>query len=308
MSMSEEKVAVGRKLVWPRKPYIYTADISESIVGREKEMGMIAAAWMPTPWSRALSPLLVGPPGCGKNTMVYEMAKRMDVDLYVCQGYENITAEELACSLLPSDEGNGKIDFMISSLATAMLKGGICFIDEIGKFPGKALSLLASVLDDRRYLDLDLLGERIHAHPQFRFIAATNSEDLDGLPDFIRSRLFPCIAVDKPEKDMINTIIVHQYPEQQKVMKQLLNSFWGLWDEVAKDWDEPSPRDIIQIFSLAEKLARFGEQTTSAVKDKKTSPGLQLPTEIGRENAAIRMDHIQQALHQFQVMKEQMPC
>ena len=307
MSMKEEKIAVGRKLVWPRRPYIHEADIEQSTVGRDTEMGMIAAAWMPTPWSRALSPLLVGPPGCGKNTMVYEMARRMELDLYVCQGYENITAEELACSLLPSDEGNGRIDFMISSLATAMLKGGICFIDEIGKFPGKALSLLASVLDDRRYLDLDLIGERIHAHPQFRFVAATNSEDLDGLPDFVRSRLFPCIAVDKPEKEMINTIIVHQYPEQQKSMKQLLNSFWGLWDTVAKDWDAPSPRDILQIFSLAEKLTRFDEQNHTAARERKERPILRPLPETGPKNAGIRVEHIKQALHQFKVMKDE-PC
>ena len=182
MSMTPQKVAVGKKLVWPRKPYVPDDDQMVDFVGREEELQMAAAAWIGGPRSQPLSPLLVGPPGCGKNRLVYELARRMGLDLYVCQGYENITAEELACTLLPADEGNGRIDYLISTLATAMFKGGVCFIDEIGKFPGRALALLASVLDDRHYIDLDLIGERIHAHPQFRFVAATNSEDIEVLP------------------------------------------------------------------------------------------------------------------------------
>ena len=295
MSMTPQKVAVGKKLVWPRKPYVPDDDQMVDFVGREEELQMAAAAWIGGPRSQPLSPLLVGPPGCGKNRLVYELARRMGLDLYVCQGYENITAEELACTLLPADEGNGRIDYLISTLATAMFTGGVCFIDEIGKFPGRALALLASVLDDRRYIDLDLIGERIHAHPLFRFVAATNSEDIEVLPDFVRSRLFPIIRVERPAPELISTIVQRQFPTQRQVIGALLTAFWGLWDAGADDGELPSPRAVIQIFALASKLAAM----EAAPERGGLSQGQRdLPNP--REHAApLRLDHVERALRQF---------
>ena len=305
MSMQDEKIAIGKKLVWSRKPYLPDDNAMIDFVGREEELNMIAAAWISGARSQPLAPLLVGPPGCGKNRIVFEMAKRMGLDLYVCQGYENITAEELACSLLPADEGNGRIEYLISTLATAMFKGGICFIDEIGKFPGKALALLASVLDDRRYLDLDLIGERIQAHPRFRFIAATNSEDMEGLPDFVRSRLFPLIRVDKPEPEMISTIVKQQFPSQQQEMTRLLKSFWSLWNENFKEWEAPSPRDVIQIFSLADKLADHDESGMAFSAGKPSQKTILLPGR-GAAGNSFRQEHLERALKQFGEMRDQL--
>lgn len=308
MGMSGEKAVIGKKQVWTRKPYIPEETTMGDFVGRENELKIIAAAWLADSQYQPLAPLLVGPPGCGKNRIIFEMAKQTGLDLYVCQGYENITAEELACSLMPSDEGNGKIDYLISSLATAMLKGGICFIDEIGKFPGKALSLLASVLDDRRYIDLDLIGERIHAHPNFRFIAATNSDDMDGMPDFVRSRLFPVIKVDKPETELINKMISHQFSHQQQQMERLLQSFWLLWDAGTVDEEAPSPRDVIQIFSLAGKLADYERCShPSATLGRLRMRGSDEDAQDS-EYGIIAETHLNQALQQFKTMREMVVC
>ncbi|MDD2734734.1 MAG: AAA family ATPase [Desulfuromonadaceae bacterium] len=307
MSMCEEKIAIGKKLVWARKPYQPEDNVMIEFTGREEELKMVAAAWLSSISSQPLSPLLVGPPGCGKNRIVYEMAKRCGLDLYVCQGYENITAEELACSLLPADEGNGRIDYLISALATAMYRGGICFIDEIGKFPGKALSLLASVLDDRRYLDLDLIGERIHAHPQFRFICATNSEDMEGLPDFVRSRLFPLIRIDKPVPELINTMIRNQFQGQQHGVDKLLNSFWRLWDKNSSEEDAPSPRDVIQIFSLADKLADYDADGARSISTTHQLDIREKPGQSAR-NTRIAQVHLEKALLQFHEMRGDVPC
>jgi len=297
-----EKIAVGKKRVWPRKPYVPGSNPPNEFVGRDDELMMISAAWLSGMYDQPLSPLLVGPPGCGKNRLVYEMAKRMQLDLYVCQGYDNISAEELACSMIPADEGNGTIDFIMSALATAMLTGGICFIDEIGKFPGKALALLASVLDDRRYIDLDLIGERIHAHPRFRFIAATNSDDLETLPDFVRSRLFPVIRVERPKPEMINAIVSKQFPDQQAAVGRLLHLFWRSWDKHAAEDDTPSPRDVVQIFSLAIKLADYGLSTTNEWQSLPPTPQpISVDDRVGRA-------HLERALEQFLAQREMASC
>ncbi len=302
MSM-HEKIAVGKKRVWPRQPYVPDESMMAEFVGRDEELTMLAAAWLSGTRSQPLAPLLIGPPGCGKNRLVFEMARRMGLDLYVCQGYENITAEELACTLMPADDGNGRIDYLISTLATAMLKGGICFIDEIGKFPGKALALLASVLDDRRYIDLDLIGERVQAHPQFRFIAATNSEDLETLPDFVRSRLFPVIRVEKPAPELINTIIHQRFPDQHAAIGKLLGVFWRLWDKHSEQGDAPSPRDVMQIFSLAAKLADFGEGSGGG-----STPWHGVPPDHGMASGTLSQEHLQRALGQFLELRGDRPC
>lgn len=113
MSMNSEQISGGKKRVWPRQPYVPDETHFTDCVGREEESRMVAAAWLDGADSLPLSPLLVGPPGCGKNHLVFAMARRMGLGLYVCQGYENITAEELACTLLPSDEGNGLHGFRL---------------------------------------------------------------------------------------------------------------------------------------------------------------------------------------------------
>lgn len=300
MSMNQdyEKVVVGKKLVWPRRPYVPSSEIPLEFVGREEELRLIQSAWIAWPWSQPLLPILVGPPGCGKNRMVYELAKLMGLPLYICQGYDNITAEDLACTLLQADEG--RIEYMISTLATAMLAGGICFIDEIGKFPGKALTLLASVLDDRRYLDLELIGERIEPHPHFRFIAATNSDDLEALPEYIRSRLFPVVRIDKPDAELIGQLVQQQFPLHQKGMNELLQGFWHLWD--AENPDElPSPRDAINIFCLAARLSLNEAMTRKTRKGDALQDLLNLTGDCQPRLAKtpMRLEHVARALRQF---------
>ena len=299
MSMSAEKVTIGKKRVWHRKPYVPKESLAREFVGREGELRLAAAAWMSAPGSAPQAPLLVGPPGCGKGRLVFELARRVGLDLYVCQGYDNIGAEELACTLMPSDEGHGQIEYLISALATAMHFGAICFVDEIGKFPGRALSLLASILDEREYMDLDLIGERIHAHSNFRFIAATNSEDLDALPEFVRDRLFPVIRLEPPDPEEIGAIVTRQFPAQQRRIGELLNGFWRLWEESAADDPlPPTPRDAIQVFSLAYKLAAQGSGAAAVAAgrdDRRSSFALADPS----GSVPIELGHLEQAMRQF---------
>src|ERR1035437_169422 len=49
---------------------------------------------------------LEGPPGVGKNEIVYELSRRLALPLFVIQGHEEITPEDLALVLVP-DTRNG---------------------------------------------------------------------------------------------------------------------------------------------------------------------------------------------------------
>ncbi len=248
----------GLQNVRSSEPYEPGSARMGELVGRTAELRLIAAAWMGGADCIPLSPLLIGDPGLGKNRLVYEIARRTGKKLYVFQGHEDVTAEDLACGVRFSDDPDHKVDYILSPLATAMKDGGICFIDEIAKIRPRALALLASVLDDRRYLDSSLLGERIKAHQGFRFIAATNTADLDTnpLPDFMESRLRPVVEFGYPPSEEINAIVKETFPRIGPAETGLLDQFWVHWSKY-KEGRPPAPRDAIQLFSLASSLADF---------------------------------------------------
>src|ERR1035438_1596531 len=172
--MPSQKIVINNKSVWLSEPYVPDSLKMPVFVGREREMELIMASWMAASNAVPLAPLLVGPPGVGKNRIIYELARLTNRDLFIFQGHEDISAEDLGCTVRFSDASASVMDYVISPLVTAMVRGAIFFLDEIGKIRPRALSLLASVLDERRYLDSTLLGERIYADPNFRLIAATN--------------------------------------------------------------------------------------------------------------------------------------
>lgn len=253
--MSQIARQVGEKQVYVSNPYVAT---TAPLVGRQTEMELITAAWMTGPGMQPLSPLLLGEPGVGKNRLVYELAHRTGKDLYIFQGHEDVTAEDLACAVRFSDEGRGKLDYIVSPLVTAMLNGGICFIDEIAKIRPRALALLVSVLDERRYIDSTLLGERVFAHEGFRFIAATNTADLEGnaMPEFLRSRMRPVVPIGYPQKAEIEQIVLSRHSRLARQADNLLTCFWTEWQRLSPN-AQPTPRDAVFAFDLALSLADF---------------------------------------------------
>jgi MoxR-like ATPase len=278
---------IGGKSVHLRQPY--RAPRSE-MVGREQEMTRILAAWMSGSSSLPLAPLLVGEPGVGKNRIVYECARLCKKELYICQGHEDTTAEDLICAVRFSDDSDKKMDYIVSPLVTAMLRGGICFIDEIGKIRQRALAPLVSVLDERRYMDSDLLGERFNAHSGFRFVAATNSDDLDEspLPKFINSRLRPVIAVEGSTREEIERIVKDRFNSTAGNGTDLLHRFWELWERRGVN-RPPTPRDSLYIFGYAINLADF-----DTVRGRE-------PYHLNKPvRSAVTEEHIERAFDAFQ--------
>jgi MoxR-like ATPase len=260
------RIGIGEgKIVFASKPY---KPCATEFIGRDVELDTIIAAWMTGSGELPLAPLLVGEPGIGKNRIVYEAAKKTGRNLYIFQGHEDVTAEDLACAVRFSDNPDHKMDYVVSPLVTAMMRGDICFIDEIAKIRTRALALLVSVLDERRYIDSTLLGERISAKEGFRFIAATNSADLEGnlMPEFLRSRLRPVINIGYPSREEIDEIVTTRLPHLQICIKQLVEKFWIFWNKKGRT-QSPTPRDAIYVFSLASSLADYDEVRQSIPED-----------------------------------------
>ena len=294
MAENTSKIIIRTKSVFQSESYIPGSNQINKFVGREHELRLITAAWISGDYSQPMSPLLIGEPGVGKNRLIYELAQKTGRQLYILQGHEDITSEDLACTVRFSDRINSVMDYILSPLVTAMNKGGICFIDEIGKIRPRALALLVSVLDERRYIDSTLLGERMHAHPGFRFIAATNTADVNLLPEFITSRMRPRITIGFPPKEEIDDIIRDQCKGIRKEVDNLIDLFWQLWTENGGSIGAIAPRDAIYLFGWASRLSAF--ESTGGLKALKEA-GTHNPFELRNDNpyTGIKPDHLRQA-------------
>ena len=196
---------------------------------REQELLLSRAAWAinaeGTDFVRHLNPLnfrLEGPPGVGKNEIVYEIVRKLtennDVPFYSIQGHEEMTPEDLSILLTPDNTGENNTNLILraSPLATAIFEGGIFFFDEINRVPERALSPLASVLDSRKYIYSAMTGIKIapkneEARSRFRFCCALNPNIGDGvgnsLPEYIDQRTLPIIKVDYHQSKSLIKIV-----------------------------------------------------------------------------------------------------
>ena len=302
MSQVTRLIGDGEKQVYVSRPYKLPQALTAPLIGRHLEMEMITAAWMTGPGRLPLSPLLLGEPGVGKNRIVYELAHRTGKDLFIFQGHEDVTAEDLACAVRFSDDGRGKMDYIVSPLVTAMLNGGICFIDEIAKIRPRALALLVSVLDERRYIDSTLLGERVVAHEGFRFVAATNTADLEGnaMPEFLKSRMRPVIPVGYPPKEEIEKIVSNRNARLEN-QANLLNCFWEEWEQLNPQ-TPPTPRDAVYAFDLALSLADFEAGGLSGVRE---AGRISLVPTVQAER--VQENHLRRALQELSQQRRETP-
>ena len=217
-------------------------------VGREELIAQCMAAWLDLDGQGPLHFRLVGPPGVGKNELVYHLAREVEKKpLYIMHGHEELTPEDIACTArITKDHG---VEYVGSPLLAAMVRGGICFFDEIGKVPSRSLSLLASVLDGRRTITSVLAGFTERAHPDFRFCAAMNDADAAtyGLPGYIDERLRPAFKLSYPPIDEVMEIVGHGVSRATRV---LLDRFRRL----VADREDLSPREALTLMGYAARL------------------------------------------------------
>ena len=223
------------------------------LVEREDVLEPALAAWTVLDGLPPLNFRLYGPPGVGKNAIVYQLARLLHTDLYILNGHEELEPEDIACSARFSSTEN--IEYVASPLFAAMLRGGIFFFDEIGKAPPAALNPLASVLDERRTLTSVLAGIHLKAHPDFRFCAALNEDEEAGgrLPQFMEERLNPAIYVGIPPVATLRKILRNAFSTvDERWIEAYLKEFWE---------DTVSPRDALKHLQFAHQLAAWDEET-----------------------------------------------
>jgi MoxR-like ATPase len=259
--MAKQPIELDGTEIRLAEPVDPCALIDGEVIGRERIFDTILTAWTSCRGRvprEAQAPLLIGPSGAGKNTIVYEIARRTGRELYILNGHDDVQPGDLTVAPMPpSEHSPDRVELRASALLTAMCRGGIGFIDEIGKLRSAALAPLAPLLDGRRYLDDNtLLLRHLQAHPEFRLIAATNPEDMwtERYDDYLRGRLRPEIRVGHVNAEQVEEIVEGRFSLDPERDAALLERFWRLWWSHDSD-SLPGARVAVEVFATAERIA-----------------------------------------------------
>lgn len=146
-----------------------------------------------------LSPRIVGRPGVGKTTLGYSVATSLQREVYIVQCTMDTRPEDLIVT--PVLQGDGRIAYHASGIVSAMIRGGVCILDEGNRMSEKSWASLAALLDMRRYVESVVAGIKISAHPDFRLCVTMNDDaSTFDLPEYIASRIKPVIEVGFPTR------------------------------------------------------------------------------------------------------------
>lgn len=181
-------------------------------IGQQDVMDQLLAAWLILDRDDIpLNPRLIGKPGVGKTTLAYAAAKKLDKDVYIYQCTMDTRPEDLL--ITPVIDKQGGIRYAASSLVSAMIRGGVCILDEANRMSEKSWASLAPLLDTRRYVESIVAGLKIPAHQDFR-ICVTMNDDASTyeIPEYIHSRLQPQIYLDFPEAEEERRILKENLP------------------------------------------------------------------------------------------------
>ncbi|WP_293002359.1 CbbQ/NirQ/NorQ/GpvN family protein [Mycobacterium sp.] len=122
---------------------------------------------------RGLPVMLKGPTGCGKTRLVEHIAAAAGVPLHTVSCHYDLTASDLVGRYVTAD---GSTEWVDGPLTRAVREGGICYLDEIVEARHDATSVIHSLADHRRELDIECLGgERIKAADGFLLVVSYNS-------------------------------------------------------------------------------------------------------------------------------------
>ncbi len=264
-------------------------------IGQGEVLKQLLACWLVTDdTDLPLTPRVCGIPGIGKTTLAMVAARARKQELYVYQCTADTRPEDLLVTPVLAE--NGKIAYHASPLVTAMIRGGICVLDEGNRMNEKSWASLAPLLDHRRYVESIVAGITVAAHPDFRCAVTMNEDDSTyEIPDYILSRLQPILQLGFPSREDEMAILQYHLPFAEGQILDLTVDFLQHAHELRLDF---SPRDGINVvrFSI-KRLAQAADHPLAeddawreAVERCLGEDALDLDTAAARRRAGLGDD------------------
>jgi MoxR-like ATPase len=240
-------------------------------IGQREVLKQLLACWLVVDdRDQPLAPRLVGAPGIGKTALAMAAAEARKQELYIYQCTADTRPEDLLVTPVLAE--SGKIAYHASPLVTAIIRGGVCILDEGNRMNEKSWASLAPLLDQRRYVESIVAGITIPAHRDFRCCVTMNQDDSTyEIPDYILSRLQPTLQIGFPNRQDELAILQYHLPFAEAQMLAITVEFLQHAHELKLDF---SPRDGINILRYAMK--RLAQDPSHPMgKDKAWQEALQ---------------------------------
>lgn len=229
-------------------------------IGQREILMQLLACWLVVDEKDLpLAPRIIGTPGIGKTTLAISAGRTRKQDLYIYQCTADTRPEDLLVTPVLAE--SGKIKYHASPLVTAMVRGGICILDEGNRMNEKSWASLAPLLDHRRYVESIVAGIKIRAHKDFRCAVTMNDDESTfEIPDYILSRLQPTLTVGHPQRHDELAILHYHLPFAEAEMLNLTVEFLQQSHRLNLDF---STRDGINVLRYAMK--RLAQDPTHPV-------------------------------------------
>jgi len=183
-------------------------------VGAECEIFRAAAA-------KGHAVMLKGPTGCGKTRFVEAMAHRLGRPLITVACHEDLTAGDLVGRYLLQ---GGDTVWTDGPLTRAVRTGAICYLDEVVEARADTVVVLHPLIDHRRELHVDRLGETLKAPPGFTLVVSYNpgyQSVLKDLKESTRQRMVS-IAFDFLPPEVEARVLMQETGLAEATARQLV--------------------------------------------------------------------------------------